>query len=279
MKKFTQKLYQEAQLELKNISSTGAVGFELYNACFRVLRDAFRKLKIFTHKHKFRDQDEEIEFFKEIKPGFQSQLMYFIEMIQIEVRKPTVSERKELVKYYRKVSRHYQSMVEKNRLFMHYMRTGLTSGDHLLFVCSAEAEQMLHTDILDLDDKFSTPASTELARIRAYEMVIEHLGEQVEALKSGNATPNVVPYETIWTGSKVALIELAYALHSAKVINHGRVDIKHIISALESVFKIDLGNFYRVFLNIRIRQGNRTAFMDELKEKVTERMDEADMSG
>ncbi|MBL7706620.1 MAG: RteC domain-containing protein [Taibaiella sp.] len=56
-------------------------------------------------------------------------------------------------------------------------------------------------------------------------------------------------------------------------------DIRQIISALEGIFKIQLGDFYRVFLNIRIRQSSRTTFMDELKEKLIERMDETDLNG
>ena len=129
-----------------------------------------------------------------------------------------------------------------------------------LFVRSAQADQVLHVDIVDLDDRFSTPASSELARIKSYEMIIEHMGELVHELKTGAALMDLQPFSTIWTGNKVELIELAYALHASKKINHGMVDIKEVINALESIFKIKLTDFYRVFQSIRIRQSSRTAF-------------------
>lgn len=148
-----------------------------------------------------------------------------------------------------------------------------------MFVRSQEANQMLNIDIVDLDDRFSTPASSELARIRTHEMLIEHLGERIMEVKTGAALMDTQPYATIWTGSKTALIELAYSLHSAKVINHGMVDIRQLIATLESIFKINLGYFCRVFQTIRIRKSGRTTFLDELKEKVIERMDDTDLNG
>ncbi|OJV55371.1 MAG: hypothetical protein BGO31_20800 [Bacteroidetes bacterium 43-16] len=278
MRKFTEELLQHTQSKILKVTKRGATGFELYNSCYQILRVTFRQLKKFIIHYNFKNQNEEIEFFKEIKPVFQAQLMYYMELIQIEIRKPTVSERRELVKYYRNVSCHYQGLLKRNELFMQYIRTQLTNGDHLMFVRSSEAEQMLLTDILDLDDRFSTPASSELGKIKAHEMLIEHMGDKVMELKTGEALIDQQPFSTIWTGSKVALIELAYALHASKMINHGMVDIRQIIQALEGIFKIQLTDFYRVFQNIRIRQGSRTTFLDELKEKILERMDDTDMN-
>ena len=279
MRKFTEELLMQTQTKVQKVIRTGATGFELYNSCFQILRSTFAQLKKFILEYEFKNHKEEIEFFKDIKPLFQAQLLYYMELIQIEIRKPTVSERKELIKYYRSVSGQYQISLKKYEVFLHYIRTQLTNADHLMFIRSPELEPMIHTDIVDLDDRFSTPASSELSRIKAHEMIIEYMGTKVMELKTGAALMDLQPYSTIWTGSKVALIELAYALHSCKMINHGMADIRQIISALEGIFKIQLGDFYRVFQNIRIRQSSRTTFMDELKEKLIERMDETDLNG
>lgn len=277
MKKFTQELLQQTQSKVQKIKRKGASNFELYNSCYQILKVTFSELKEFILQYNFKRKEEEIEFFKEIKPVFQSQLMFYMELIQIEVRKPTVSERKELIKYYRGVSCRYKEALRKNELFLHYIRTQLTEGDHLMFLRWAEVDQLLHTDIVDYDDRFSTPASSELARIKCYEMVIQEMGEKLAEIKAGAEMIDQQPYSTIWTGSKVALIELAYGLHASKMINNGIVDVKQIISALEGIFKISLGDFYRVFQNIRIRQSSRTTFLDEIKEKLIERMDETDL--
>ncbi|MBL7706619.1 MAG: RteC domain-containing protein [Taibaiella sp.] len=60
-------------------------------------------------------------------------------------------------------------------------------------------------------------------------VIIEYIGTKVMELKTGAALMDLQPYSTIWTGSKVSLIELAYALHYCKMINpwHGRYPSDH----------------------------------------------------
>ena len=79
-----------------------------------------------------------------------------------------------------------------------------------------------------------------------------------------------------WTGNKSELVELIYAIHSGKKINHGNIEIQEITNVFEEVFKINLGNYYQKFHSIRCRQGNRTKFLDTIKENVIEYMDKLD---
>ena len=72
------------------------------------------------------------------------------------------------------------------------------------------------------------------------------------------------------------MIELIYALHSTDAINNGTADIKDIAYFVERIFRIDLGNYYRAFLEIRMRKNGRTKFLDTLKEELIKRMDETD---
>lgn len=81
-----------------------------------------------------------------------------------------------------------------------------------------------------------------------------------------------------WTGSKVALIELVYALHSEGVFNNGASDLKDIVEYFETVFNIDLGQYRRVFLEIRARKSDRTKFLNTLNQVLIKRMDNTDES-
>ncbi|MDH7459858.1 RteC domain-containing protein [Chitinophagaceae bacterium 26-R-25] len=67
-----------------------------------------------------------------------------------------------------------------------------------------------------------------------------------------------------------------YALQSLVVFNNGAADIKLLATYFERIFTVDLGNYYRIFQEIRIRKGNRTAFLKSLIERLTQRMDDAD---
>lgn len=276
MRKFTKELYQNLQLSIQEISSTGMSGFDYYKSCYHEAMEASKKLKDYILNYRFADQNEEIEFFKEIKPKFQSKLMYFNELIQVEIQKPLISEKRMLAKYYRRSSGHYAVLASRNQLFLHYMRSQYESGDHLLFLRSSENFDFIHTD-LDLDEKYSTPASTELSKLLSYELVIEHLAKKIESLNSSNSTDKViVPHHLSWSGRKAALIELAYGLQSTGVINQGNASVAQIIEALEFIFNVDTGKYYRVFQNIRIRQGSRTLFLDEIIVALNKRMDESD---
>lgn len=280
MKNFIENLSLEMKQKIQELSLTGMAGFEYYTACYKIVKTALIRLKDFIAEYRFKDEKEEISFFKETKPQFQSKLLYFVEFIQIELHTPLVTEKKDLIKYYKRISRHYQLIIERNLGFLEYIRSRLTTNDNLLFVRSEESEDIFHTDILHHEDNFSTPASNELAKIIAYEKVINQLAERIEQLKSGNeGYYSVHQFDLVWTGTKVALTELAYALQASTAINMGKADIRQVVSALEHIFNIDTGNFYRVFQNIRVRQSGRTAFLDELIANLTAKMDELDLNG
>jgi hypothetical protein len=77
-----------------------------------------------------------------------------------------------------------------------------------------------------------------------------------------------------WTGSKVALIELIYALYHQSVFDNGNADIKTIAQAFEITFNIDLGDFYHTFMELKSRKVNQTKFLDNLRETLIRKMDE-----
>jgi predicted nucleic-acid-binding protein len=80
----------------------------------------------------------------------------------------------------------------------------------------------------------------------------------------------------VWTGPKAALIELMYGLQTAGVFNESKADIRQIAAVFESVFNIELGDYYRTYQAIRIRKKNRTSFIDALKDSLVQRMDDTD---
>lgn len=79
-----------------------------------------------------------------------------------------------------------------------------------------------------------------------------------------------------WTGSKVALIELIYALQYQGIFDNGNCDIGLIAKYFESTFNVNLGNFYQTYLELRTRKVNPTKFLDALREGLIRKMDEQD---
>lgn len=98
--------------------------------------------------------------------------------------------------------------------------------------------------------------------------------ERTEVIETSRASLPDNPFR--WTGTKVAAIELGYAIYAAGVLNNGNADIKEIMTYIEASFKIDLGDYYRAYLTIRERKRDRTAFLNSLIEKLLRKMDEND---
>jgi hypothetical protein len=79
-----------------------------------------------------------------------------------------------------------------------------------------------------------------------------------------------------WTADKINLVELIYALSFANCINNGNVKIKHIMEAFEKVFSIDLGEYYRAYVEVKRRKIIRGKFMRILLGLLEENITESD---
>jgi hypothetical protein len=119
---------------------------------------------------------------------------------------------------------------------------------------------------LKKDEKFSTRYDVKLARILAHEMIKDYILASIRKSEYSKADASYNPLQ--WTTQKVALVELIYALHAAGAFNYGKTDVKQIVNCFEDVFGIDLGNYARVFSEIRIRKKGQTNFIDHLKQRL-----------
>lgn len=134
--------------------------------------------------------------------------------------------------------------------------------------------------MFDKDPLFSTCYDHKVAKILAYDMLeiyleqkLQSINKQVIIEKSRASLPDN-PFR--WTGTKIAAIELGYAIYAAGVLNDGNADIKEIMTYIEASFKIDLGDYYRTYLAIRERKKDKTSFLTNLINKLLRKMDEDD---
>ena len=65
-------------------------------------------------------------------------------------------------------------------------------------------------------------------------------------------------------------------LDEEKSINAGMIEIKALATIFGRIFKVDLSDIYRIFLEIRSRKTNRTEYLNRLIKALNRRMDEAD---
>ena len=244
------------------------------------IRPLFEELREYTHKYNFRDGEEEIYFFKNIKPLILSKLIYYNDIYTLELRKPNGN--KEVVKeHYKKKQAAIVDFCNNNLDFYQYYRSKATHLDRYYFLRGHENYKLCHNcGLLDKDPLFSTCCDHRVAKMLAYDMLEIYLQqrlqdvERIEIVETSRTSLPDNPFR--WTGTKIAAIELGYAIYAAGVLNNGNADIKEIMTYIEASFKIDLGDYYRTYLTIRERKRDRTAFLNSLIEKLLRKMDEND---
>jgi len=246
----------------------------------KITRKALKQLRAKVISNNFNSVKEEIEFFKFIKPKVYSKLIYYVKLFCLESKKPKGSI-KSKVKYFNEQVNKLQLYFQDNLDFYHYYRRGATMFDEHYFLRN-KANIRLFPDSFHFltDEQFSTSHDSTVATIIAYDMLIVYLSKEIEILESNGNYINMEALQKqsqiVWTSPKIHLIELIYALHSMDVINNGSVSIKDIARVTERIFKVDLGDYYRAFLEIRMRKKGRTKFLDMLKENLEKRMNETD---
>ena len=221
----------------------------------------------------FTSKNEEIHFFKHVKPVFVTRLIYYNSIYKIETKKSygTKPIRKYLNKELKKLKRFFDNNLE----FYKYYRNNNSFLDEKFFVRGKhDIKLCLDTYYFQSDQSFSTTHDYKVAKIIANDLIQVYIEDQL--YNKFQKDKSKAQKKLKWTGSKVALIELIYALHYQNVFDNGNNDIREVAQYFESAFGVDLGNFYQTYLELRNRKMNRTKFLDALRETLIKKMDELD---
>ncbi len=281
MEKFTNKQLDEIEKQINKIERDEKNEIAKSTQILTFFELKLEELKSFIVKYDFKTEEEEILFFKKIKPKIISKLIYYISVYKIEINRPKGSCSTVETYLLTELDRlkHY---FERNIEIYHYYRTGCTHFDKIYFLRNRDSDIPVNIACFyfERDVRFSTGYDYKIAKIMANDLLELYIKSQLVKLKENTETKQEVhsvhkTCET-WTASKTDLAELIYALDTAKCINHGNINLKALTTYLEDIFNVSIGDIYRIYLEIRDRKGSRTQFLDRLKDKLTERMDKAD---
>ena len=275
---FTDNLKQEIDRALLVTNAKEVDTLEKADEITSLLKHAFNRLRFFIHEYKFKDEEEEILFFKKIKPKLFCDLVYYQKMYNLEIHRPAGGYL-ELKVYFEKELTRITDFFSKNKTFYRYFRSHEASMDSKYFLRGKTDNTLYHNSIShELDPMFSTVADLTLTRILANNKLEKYIYSELVKLEeiknlNGAIQPKV---KLTWTISKIFLVELIYALFLFGAFNHGKATLKEIIFYFEEVFNIDLGaNPSKAYAEMRGRK-QRTTFLDKLKEIFIKKMDEDD---
>lgn len=225
------------------------------------IKELLHDLQQFTHSYTFTSPQEEIQFFKETKPVLLSQYFYYKKRFDL-VLFDSFQQYSKKKQYYLAELDKLKVFTRKHEDFVRYCMSGHTHFDDAYFMRNHKLFSGL------IDTRFSTGYDEKLAHVLANELIRKHLMDLIDKIDLP------VSSELVWTGNKTDAVELLVALHALGTINNGELDLKRFVRNFEQCFNVQFGNFYDFIKNIRARKGGRSNFLDTLKEKFLQRLDQ-----
>jgi hypothetical protein len=244
---------------IKEAVSAGPVDLPTVGQAIVTIRSILRDMQQFVARYIFKDIEEEIYFFKTVKPAMLSSFLYHKKIFTLLLF-DSYSDRERKLENYYNVLKKFELFASRNRAFYEYCVSGNTNMDHIYFRRATYTPE-------GIDDKFSTLYDRKLAKILAHQTIRDFIRQAISRLES-DTSPAALPHLQ-WTVSKVSLVELMYALHACGVFNHGNVDLKQIAVAFEAMFGIHLDNYAKVFAEVKMRKNGNTIFIDQMKERLS----------
>jgi len=213
------------------------------------------------------EKSEEVRFYKETKPYFLSRLIFYTRLYDLEMDR-SQGLANGLEEYYVRAMQRLSKVYEDHRFIYRYLRSGATHLDEQLFFHSPTASVVaLYGIEPTIGAERPVCYDHVVAQLLAADLAQAYLQDALDEVRLRRGATGSLPKVT-WTDSKTSLIELAYALQSAGVLNNGKIDLKDVIEHLQGTLNIDLGNYPRTFQEILSRKTGYTTFIDRLKAKL-----------
>lgn len=266
MKKRYAKIIGDLEKDLKKVDLTNPDAIIKAENSIKIINASINELRKFVTANPFNSKQDEIDFFKIMKPEIVSKLIYFVSIFDIERKRPKGGA-EEKIKYFDAKIKKFQDYYNDNNGFYQYFKGGETYSDKLYFLRKNKTIR-IHIDCYGsyMGDDFSANLDTTYAKFRGYKLAIEYFQNEIEKLSENpnehQKQPNANLPKLTWTGSKVGAVETVYFLHASEVFNHGKATIKEVADKFQSAFNIDLGDYYHSFSEMKKRKNGVSKFLN-----------------
>ena len=264
-----QNLYSQLEEELCQINKNCPIQHS--NRAIGICEKYLEQLRQQVLNVGFGSDEEEVIFFKKVKPKFLAKLLYYAWLYNLCTHK-TEDATENLRKQYNKTLKRISAFQKRHHTFYRYMKAGDTFLDKKLFTRgNSEMNMYLDPECYCFERNFSTSYDYILAKLLANKSIVIYIKNKLKT-RDLPIEPSIMSHLN-WTDSKVDLVELIYALHSAQSLNNGNVELSEIALVFEQVFNIELKDFYRTFADIKSRKTS-TKFLNLLRSQLAERIRE-----
>jgi hypothetical protein len=274
MRTITERFYGALENQLNEVSINDESISDQYKTSILLCKKAMAKLKNYISTYSFESSEDEIHFFKVVKPEFYSKYIYFINVYNFIIQRPLGGN--EIIKDYINFElADIKRFFDHNQAFYQYYRSGSSQMDDVYFT-RGNFDVNVELEDFEEDELYSTSHDYKLSKIIANEKYQNYLNLELQKLIEHDPQSQEIGIELplTWTFNKTDLVELIYALVALGVFNNGNMEIKAVVSFFQTVFHVDLGAYYHKYTDITRRKKERTPFLDKLKLALLRRIDE-----
>ncbi|MDO6803021.1 RteC domain-containing protein [Wenyingzhuangia sp. 1_MG-2023] len=282
MKNIT-KLMDGYHALLKKIESKNLAKHKQLKHKIQASKRYSHQIRVYVRDMKFKDLNEEITFFKIIKPKITADIKLYNHQLAYHQEKPFISLEKQK-KYIQKKLRELEVKKKKHLKFYRYMRLEETAYDELYFSREKERLELFpFSDFNDTDFDFTTSHDQLACEVKTYDVLCEFYKQELHCISNVEAgfydtssNRKATNNHLLWTATKTDLVELIYALKVTGAINGGETQVKELMESFGDVFNIDLINYYKTYTEIRNRNSNQIKFLSKLSINLKNKLEHDD---
>ena len=174
MKQQFQCIYLRMKEDVDNCRQLELPELEKVERCFRTVAGCWVHVKEALTDHHFANEEEEIDFFKNVKPLFTSQIEFYTLTYQGLLFKPE-TDRVKIESFWESESGRLQRFRENKEAFVQYYKSGDTSLDKKYFLRNSnDTRNGVTPKVYDKNADFSTSHDWLVAALMAHEMYHEY---------------------------------------------------------------------------------------------------------
>ncbi|SEK23894.1 RteC domain-containing protein [Parapedobacter koreensis] len=234
-------------------------------------------LKRHVTTNPFTEAEEEIRFFKHIKPKFFRWHIYYHEIATLETGMPLEGKNAQTTYLKRELS-HIERFFRQYQFQYQYFKMDASDLDELYFIRGGRHDSALLPPGPEPEPQFSTYADYLFAKFMAYEMLRERIIDRLSMLKKGPVRPREFATgrkmgEMRWTGDTIHLAELGYGVYLTRQLNGGTATLNEIFQWLENSLNVTIGKPSKRLAEMKARKRlSPTKYTDEMQDAIRNRI-------
>ena len=259
-----------AQKEEKGFANLSQIELEETTT---LLLKLLKELEIYISKTQLAPKTQ-IYCLKVVKPTIAGRKLFFRKLMVFE-RSYLASSNECHKVFYKSVLDEIREYIVVNRRLFTYYSLKHETMDNVYFTLDEQSNDLFDSQLaIDCYSVFHTSYSRVFANFVCCELLNSYVSWRLSELQNNSCSWEESHTSTLyWTGTRTSIVELGYALYASSTINSGTATIKEIMEILSEAFNIELGDYYRIYSDIKSRKKGRAIFLENLKNALLQKIE------